>query len=326
MIPVVALLRVVAFLAVVSTVYGGAIRWVWRTWKRIPVTGRADRLFRHRAVGAMLLGAAALGTVCIVYGVTVAPNRLTVCTYALETPKLPAGTRVRLVHLADLHVRERGSRERALPDLVRGLEPDLILHAGDYFARRDCVPVVTELLQSWDVPQYGCLGNVDCNLFLRAGGSGEGLFKALREGGVHVLLEEGRVEEVGGARIRIVGFTPGMASAMRRHLDRQDGDTFTVVLYHYPSGFPALWDTGADLMLAGHTHGGQVALPFYGALITLDRFDKRYEGGLYEEHGKWLCVSRGIGCEPSVPEVRFWCPPEVVVIDLIGTGAGPSAR
>ena len=74
---------------------------------------------------------------------------------------------------------------------------------------------------------------------------------------------------------------------------------------------------GVDLHLAGHTHGGQVALPFYGAVITLSKYGKRYERGLYREEGTWLYVNRGIGLEGRfAPRVRFFARPEVTLIEI----------
>ena len=72
-----------------------------------------------------------------------------------------------------------------------------------------------------------------------------------------------------------------------------------------------------DLYCAGHTHGGQVALPLYGALITLSKYGKRYEAGLYHEKDTWLYVNRGIGMDGGfAPRVRFWSVPELTVIDI----------
>ena len=73
-----------------------------------------------------------------------------------------------------------------------------------------------------------------------------------------------------------------------------------------------------DLFLCGHTHGGQVRLPFWGAVITLSKYHKRFESGLYDFEGVPMYVNRGVGCEGgSAPRVRFLCRPEVAVIDLV---------
>jgi predicted MPP superfamily phosphohydrolase len=73
------------------------------------------------------------------------------------------------------------------------------------------------------------------------------------------------------------------------------------------------------LFLAGHVHGGQVALPYYGALLTLSKFGKRFERGLYPDaDGFPMYVSRGIGMEGGrAPRVRFCARPEVALIELV---------
>jgi predicted MPP superfamily phosphohydrolase len=91
-----------------------------------------------------------------------------------------------------------------------------------------------------------------------------------------------------------------------------------VLLYHFPDAIAQAARLRVDLYCAGHTHGGQVALPFYGALITLSGFDKKYEAGLYREHDTWMYVNRGIGMEGSAPRVRFCARPEVTIIEITG--------
>ena len=72
-----------------------------------------------------------------------------------------------------------------------------------------------------------------------------------------------------------------------------------------------------DIIMCGHTHGGQIRLPLWGAIVTLSTYNKRYEAGLYQLNPTALYVSRGIGLEGlGLPRARFLCPPEIVVIDL----------
>ena len=74
---------------------------------------------------------------------------------------------------------------------------------------------------------------------------------------------------------------------------------------------------GVDLYLCGHTHGGQIRAPLYGALATSSRWGKRYEMGLYRERGTTLYVSRGLGVEGlGAPRARFLAPPEIVLWEL----------
>jgi hypothetical protein len=104
---------------------------------------------------------------------------------------------------------------------------------------------------------------------------------------------------------------------LRRLLATASGDSFTVLLYHSPDLMPEAVELGVDLYLCGHTHGGQIRLPLFGALITSSDFWKRYEMGRYEENDTTLYVSRGLGMEGlGAPRARFLSPPEVIVWTL----------
>ena len=108
----------------------------------------------------------------------------------------------------------------------------------------------------------------------------------------------------------------GLKAGIDTALDRVPADAFTILLYHYPDEVERARKRRVDLYCAGHTHGGQVALPLYGALLTLSRSGKKYEAGLYRVGETWLYVNRGIGMEGSSPRVRFCARPEVTVILL----------
>jgi hypothetical protein len=94
------------------------------------------------------------------------------------------------------------------------------------------------------------------------------------------------------------------------------------LLYHTPDLMPHAARLGVTLYLAGHTHGGQLRLPIYGAMATSSRWGKRYEMGRYQEHKTILYVNRGIGMEGlGAPRARFLAPPEVVLWELDGVPA-----
>jgi predicted MPP superfamily phosphohydrolase len=91
----------------------------------------------------------------------------------------------------------------------------------------------------------------------------------------------------------------------------------TIFLEHWPDEIEQVSALGADLYLCGHTHGGQVALPFYGALVTFSRYGKRFESGLHQVGSTWLYVNRGIGMDGmGAPRVRFCARPELTIIDV----------
>ncbi len=295
--------------------YYVALRWLLVKAFRVPPRTRAGRVLLRLGPWAAILGLA--GIAAIAYACLFEPRRLTVTAYRIETHKIPAGEKVRLVQLADLHVREYGPREKALPALVASLKPDVIVHTGDFFGKNaNAEPVLTRLLKAWESPQYACSGNLD---FL---GDYD---RVMRETGVHSLDRSKAIVNIRNARICIVGFSAESVWAMPVDLKKLPEETYNIVLFHLPSGFSLIAGSQADLMLSGHTHGGQIRLPYWGALITMDPAGKRWEYGLYEEEGKKLIVSRGIGSEPYTPEIRFLCKPEVVVLDLVGVDAPPPA-
>jgi len=80
---------------------------------------------------------------------------------------------------------------------------------------------------------------------------------------------------------------------------------------------PEAVELGVNLYLCGHTHGGQISLPLYGALATSSKYGKRYEAGLYQQQHTRLYVSRGLGVEGmGAPRARFCSPPEVILWTL----------
>lgn len=83
---------------------------------------------------------------------------------------------------------------------------------------------------------------------------------------------------------------------------------------------PEASELDVDLYLCGHTHGGQIRLPFFGALITSSDLGKRYEAGRYQQNNTTLYVSRGLGMEGlGAPRARFLSPPEIIEWTLMGT-------
>jgi len=92
---------------------------------------------------------------------------------------------------------------------------------------------------------------------------------------------------------------------------------YKLLLYHSPDLIEAAAAVDIDLQLSGHTHGGQIRVPFYGAIFTSSTYGKRFEMGRYDVEGTVLYVSRGLGMEGSVaPRARFLCPPEIVVVEI----------
>jgi len=101
-------------------------------------------------------------------------------------------------------------------------------------------------------------------------------------------------------------------------MNQAEPDEFSILLYHKPDLAYEADKSGVDLYLAGHTHGGQVRLPFYGAIYTNSRYGKTFEMSLYQLEHTTLYVNRGLGFTGgSTPRIRFLAPPEVTLIELV---------
>ena len=260
----------------------------------------------------------------IVYATYYEPFRLGVTYIELETPKLARGQRVRLVQLSDLHVERVTRRERALVDAVNALDADHVLLTGDYLnfsyigearAIADVRQVLGRLSAREGIYAVRGTHQVDPNALLPV------LFDELP---VRWLRNEHLTVGHDGHRVTFAGASCTRrrdidVPAVERALAGAPEDAYTVLLYHTPDLVPEAASGGADLYLAGHTHGGQIRLPWYGALITATDVGKRYEMGRYDVDGLTLYVSRGVGMEGmAAPRARFLCPPEIVCIDVTG--------
>lgn len=308
-------LRVAVFLLVMVAVYvlAGSIlvRATLRRWLRRPTGPTVPRWVR-----VPVLLAAALGMVSMLYGRFVEPFWPEVTHVRVDSPKLRGASRpIRLVHLSDLHCDPAPRTEEELPALVAAQRPDLIVFTGDALNSPPGLPIFRRLMGrlSAIAPTYAVRGNWDVwywselDLF---GGTG-----------VRELSADGVALEVAGARLWLGGVAAEDDVMIGQTLTRAgDAGRFRVMLHHYPDPVEQSQQAGADLVLSGHTHGGQVALPLYGALVTMSMLGKRYESGLYRLKDTRLYVNRGIGMEGgSAPRVRFFARPEITVLELLPT-------
>lgn len=269
---------------------------------------------RVRVAERFSLALAFAGILCFAYGYFVEPYWPEVTRVRIESRKLKGATRpVRVVHISDLHCDPQPRLEERLPGIIAAERPDLIIFTGDSLNSPDGLPVLRALLPrlAQIAPTFAVRGNWDIWYWGR-----EELFGGT---GVRELNGEAVKVEAAGASLWVAGAPVGGAEKIEAALDAAPPDAFRLFLYHYPDEIPEVSTKGkADLYCAGHTHGGQVALPLYGALITLSKFGKKYESGLYREGETWLYVNRGIGMEGGhAPRVRFFARPEVTVIELV---------
>ncbi len=269
--------------------------------------------------GSLVL--AGVGLLCFAYGYFVEPYWPQVTHVRIESAKLKGAQRpVRVVHISDLHCDPTTRLEERLPDIVAAERPDLIVFTGDSLNSPEGLPVLRKLLPRLAAvaPTYAVRGNWDTAYWRR-----EELFGGT---GVKEQRKEAARVDVAGTSLWVAGAPfaslaeppEGERTGIENMLRDAPPDAFTLFLYHTPDLIlEAAATNRVDLYCAGHTHGGQVALPLYGALVTLSKFGKKYESGLHREGGTWLYVTRGVGMEGGpAPRVRFFARPEVTVIEL----------
>ncbi|MBC7931759.1 MAG: metallophosphoesterase family protein [Rubrivivax sp.] len=261
----------------------------------------------------IVLSLAGVGLLCFAYGYFVEPYWPEVTHVRIESAKLAGATRaLRVVHISDLHCEPESRLEERLPDIITAERPDLIVYTGDSLNSPAGLPVLRKLLTrlATIAPSFAVRGNWDVWYW--------GKQELFGETGVRELSGEAVKVDVAGTSLWVAGVPYAATDKISDALKGAPPDAFTIFLYHTPDEILKVAGTKrVDLYCAGHTHGGQVALPVYGALITFSKFGKKYESGLYREGATSLYVTRGVGMEGgSAPRVRFFARPEVTAIEL----------
>ncbi len=258
-------------------------------------------------------------------------NRFAVRRYAVTDKRIRKPCRA--VVIADLHNKRYGKNNERLLAAIRGQQPDIILIAGDIITAkpgRGLEPALQLLRElSRDYPVYYGNGNHEQRLKLYPkvyGDMAKQYAAALKEMGIeplvnaHVELAEYGIEVYGAEidkfyykRFKVMEMEPDYLSAV---LGQAPRDRYTVLLAHNPDYFPQYAAWGADLTLSGHVHGGVARIPFWGkgVLAPTLRLFPEYDGGIYEDNGAVMVLSRGLGTH-TVP-VRVFNPGELWVVDL----------
>lgn len=272
----------------------------------------------------------AAGTLSYGWGMLYEPFALTTTEITIETEVWSGNALpLRILHLSDFHIERLTRRELHVPLLIDRLNPDMIVITGDYLnlsyvdepvARAEVRRLLEQLHAPFGV--YATLGSPPVDRRETTPTLFEGLthIRLLRDEVAVMQLPDGR-------NLSLLGLDcshdlTSDASALERLVALAPDDAPRVLLYHSPELMPAARDYPIDLYLCGHTHGGQIRIPLYGAILTSSVLGKRYEMGRYDEKGTTLYISRGIGLEGlSAPRMRLFCPPELVLVTLSGKGA-----
>ena len=299
-----------------------------------------------------ILGGALLGGAALAYA------RAEAASYRLRRSEVPlrrGGQHpLRILHLSDLHMTPRRHRLQDWVASLAELRPELVVVTGDFLAHPDAVdPVMASLDPLLHLPGAFVLGSNDyyaprpINPLAYLAGPSDlhpdraelpwpDLVSQLTAAGWAHLRNERRVLEVGDRTIELRGVDDP-------HIERDDYSLVAgspdesvdlalgVAHAPYLRVVDAMAADGLDLVLAGHTHGGQVRVPGVGALVTNCDLDRRQARGLstvprplmefapHDRPDMWLHVSAGLGTSPYAP-IRFACPPEATLITLTAGG------
>jgi uncharacterized protein len=283
-------------------------------------TGRISPTWKKRTrigIVVILLGLAALA----IWSLLIEPNRLIVHEETIQIDNWPDElTGLRIALIADVHTGEPFINDQKLQQIVsttNALNPDLIVLLGDYMSpnswhsHRVEPEVTAAALKNLKCPLgvYSVLGNHDWWY------NGAKVRRALEQNGIHVLEDEAAEIKWHDKSFWLVGLADFWTRP--QHVDQtiarlQPGSTI-IALTHNPDIFPSL-PHSVPILLAGHTHGGQVNIPLIGTPIVPSRFGEKYTAGHVFENGHHLFVTTGIGT--SILPVRFRVPPEIVILTI----------
>jgi predicted MPP superfamily phosphohydrolase len=282
------------------------------------------------ARSAVALGA--VGAACVAYGVFIEHEWYRIARY--EVPVLPAGAApLTILHLSDLHFTRKDRRKKAF---VEALErPDVAVVTGDMLGEPEGVEPVVEALRSLRgrLASYVVLGSNDYfvpqpvnpfDYILPGRRHVKGQVSRWRdlvaqlEADGWVVLRNHRAELANdGARFEVLGLDdPHIKRADLRVAPRTRPEEFGLAIVHSPDPAPELLALGYRLVLAGHTHGGQVRFPLVGAVLTNGSTPTRFAMGLARFGTSYLHVSPGMGTSKYAP-FRFLCRPEATYLDLV---------
>lgn len=249
----------------------------------------------------------------------------------------PNSADLKVLHLSDLHMTPRQYKKQEWISKLAELNPDLVVVTGDFLAHMNAVPSVLGAFSAFaGVPGVFVFGSNDY-FAPSLKNPARYLFKPDGKliGGVELPWQDLKtgLEEMGWIdlthrrdELTIKNTRIEFRGVDDPHLEyddystvagRANGNTFAIGVTHAPylRILDAMNEDGVPLIFAGHTHGGQLCLPFLGALVTNCDLDTRRAKGLHKHKDSWMHISAGLGTNPYTP-VRFACRPEATLLTL----------
>lgn len=247
-------------------------------------------------------------------------------TYIIKDEEIPSGfDGYRIAQVSDLHNAEFSKNNEKLIAMINDAEPDIIAITGDLIdSRRTDVDIAVEFVKEAVkiAPCYFVTGNHEARV-----GEYNTLKESMQDMGVEVLECENTLLERGNDTISLLGIDdPGIktdysvcghSTTVDNDLTNlsPDNDEYTILLSHRPEEFEVYVKHNVDLVLCGHTHGGQFRLPLIGGVFAPDQgFLPKYDAGIFSENDTDMIVSTGLG--NSIFPFRFNNRPEVVLVEL----------
>ena len=289
---------------------------------------------------ASTLAAGAAASLC--YGMVIERNAFTLRRF--DVPVLPEGTPpIHLLHVSDLHITPPQRRKQAWITALSTLHPDLVLNTGDTLSARNGIPAVMRSLASlFAFPGAFVPGNNDYYVpsprnplkYLseqvpqprQPALPWPELARAMARAGWLDLTHRRETVSIRSLPVALAGTDDPHLRRARYELIAGAGDPTAVVrigLIHSPEPelLQSFADDGYDLVLAGHTHGGQVRVPFGPAIVTNCGIDVRRARWLHRwDDRMWFHVCAGLGTNPYMP-IRFACRPEASLLTLVPRSA-----
>jgi len=264
----------------------------------------------------------ALAGAAFIEGFLCEPFQLDVTRLTIVSPRLPAGfDGMKIAQLSDLHLHHISRAYRMAIDVIRKEHPSLVVITGDLVDHPEqtsaCLAFLSNLRTAARVPVVVVPGNWDHRAFPTKQSIAAWHKHVQEETGIRVLANQNVVLHRHGDRMWLVGTDdPYFGHADLDASFKGVPDTaFALVLTHAPEAFEELAQRpAARLVFAGHTHGGQVRLPFIGAVHVPSRYGTRFARGLFKLGDTFFYVNAGMGM--SHLPVRFLCRPELTFITL----------
>ena len=277
----------------------------------------------QKRVRVALMAVVVLGASVVFWGFFVEPNRLVIRHETIEIDRWPQELNdLRIAVLSDIHAGGEFIDERKVRTIVQrtnALQPEMVVILGDFISgdgRRHPLrmapdvfgPILKELRAPLGV--YSVLGNHDWWF------NGRVVREALEQNGIKVLDDDVLKVDARGTSFWLVGLADLWTRPQRvaETVAKVPENTTVIAMTHNPDIFPGV-PSRVQLLLAGHTHGAQVHLPFIGYVVDpSDRYGERYVHGHIYENGHHLFITTGIGT--SIMPVRFGVPPEIVLLTV----------